>query len=416
MTASEKWLTMLLLCLSGSIMYWLPFFSEIYYVPMQNSFGFSNTQIGVLSSTFGFMSLVGYFPGGWLADRFSPRKLITVALLITAAGGFVFSTIPSFEVCVLLYGIWGLATALVFWSAMIKATRNWGRKEEQGKAYGILEGGRNIADVVGATILLSIFAFRGGDDAALSENILVQASVPLGFAVIVWLHMKEEMKPGEKPREVRSAITWADVIEVMRFPIVWLLAIIIMAAYAGLWGAIYFTPYATDVFALGEVLGGAIGVGKIWLAPFAAIAAGLIADKIGTAKAVVGSFILMTSGFLIFGLLPGASNLVPLLMINVAVISTAVYALRGIYFSLFEQGGIPVAVTGTATGIVSVIGYTPDVFVPALAGIVLDAYPGAEGYQTLFLLIGGMSFLGLMAAYGAYRKIQCGRAYSSVED
>jgi len=283
-----------------------------------------------------------------------------------------------------------------------------------GRAYGILEGGRNIADLAAATILLSIFAFRGGDDAALSENILLQASVPLVLAVIVWLHMKDDMAPGEKPQEVRSAITSAGVIEVMRLPIVWLLAIIIMAAYTGMWGAIYFTPYATEVFALGEVWGGAIGVGKIWLAPFAAIAAGLIADKIGTAKAVVGSFILMTSGFLIFGLLPGAPNLVPLLMINVAVISSAVYALRGIYFSLMEQGGIPVAVTGIATGIVSVIGYTPDVFVPAVAGMVLDAYPGAEGYQTLFLLIGGMSFLGLMAAYGAYRRIQCGRVFSSV--
>ncbi len=405
---------MLLLCLSGSIMYWLPFFSEIYYVPMQNSFGFSNTQIGVLSSTFGFMSLVGYFPGGWLADRFSPRKLITVALLITAAGGFVFSTIPSFEICVLLYGIWGLATALVFWSAMIKATRNWGRKEEQGRAYGILEGGRNIVDVTAATVILSIFAFSGGDDAALSENILIQASVPLVLAVIVWLHMKDDMAPGEKPREVRSAITSADLIAVMRLPIVWLLAIVIMAAYTGMWGAIYFTPYATEVFALGGVAGGAIGVGKIWLAPFAAVAAGFIADKIGTAKAVIGTFILMTSGFLVFGLLPGAPNLVPMLMINVAIISCAVYALRGIYFALLEQGGIPVAVTGTATGIVSVIGYTPDIFVPAAAGIILDAYPGAEGFQILFLLVGGLSFLGLMAAYGAYRKIQCGRIFSSV--
>jgi hypothetical protein len=61
-----------------------------------------------------------------------------------------------------------------------------------------------------------------------------------------------------------------------------------------------------------------------------------------------------------------------------------------------------------------VIGYTPDVFVPAAAGIILDTYPGAEGYQILFLLIGGLSFLGLMAAYAAYRQIQCGRAFSSV--
>ena len=187
-----------------------------------------------------------------------------------------------------------------------------------------------------------------------------------------------------------------------------------MAAYTGMWGAIYFTPYATEVFALGEVSGGAIGVGKIWLAPFAAVAAGFIADKIGTAKAVIGTFILMTSGFLVFGLLPGAPNLVPMLMINVAIISCAVYALRGIYFALLEQGGIPVAVTGTATGIVSVIGYTPDIFVPAAAGIILDAYPGAEGFQILFLLVGGLSFLGLMAAYGAYRRIQYGRVFSSV--
>ena len=55
-----------------------------------------------------------------------------------------------------------------------------------------------------------------------------------------------------------------------------------------MWGAIYFTPYATDVFALGEVLGGAVGAGKYWLAPVAAIAAGFIADRIGTAKAVAG--------------------------------------------------------------------------------------------------------------------------------
>jgi hypothetical protein len=46
----------------------------------------------------------------------------------------------------------------------------------------------------------------------------------------------------------------------------------------------------------------------------------------------------MTAGFLIFGLIPGAPNLVPLLLINVAVISGAVFALRGIYFALLKQG------------------------------------------------------------------------------
>jgi MFS transporter, GlpU family, inner membrane protein len=303
-----------------------------------------------------------------------------------------------------------LATALVFWSAMIKATRNWGGKEEQGRAYGILEGGRSITDMTLGTVVLAIFAFRGGDTMALVENIQIQAAVPLVLAIVVWLLMKDVETRDNEPQEARTTINSKDLGALIRMPMVWLLAIIIMAAYSGMWGAIYLTPYATDIFALGDVLGGAIGIGKYWLAPVAAIAAGFIADKIGTAKAVVGSFILMTTGFLIFGLIPGAPNLVPLLLINVAIISGAVFALRGIYFALLEQGGIPVAVTGTAAGLISVIGYTPDIFVPPLAGIILDAYPGAQGYQTFFLLIAGMSFVGLTAAYIAYRKIQASLA------
>jgi len=410
-TVIEKWLTMALLALSGSIMFWLPFFSEVYYVPMQNAFGFSKTQMGVLSSTFGIMSLIGYFPGGWLADRISPRKLITIALAITAASGFVFATLPSFEVCLVLYGFWGISTAFIFWSAMIKATRNWGGKDEQGRAFGALEGGRNFSDLVTATIFLAIFAFRGGNDVALSEIIVLISISTLILAIGVWMIMKDRITPPDQAVEENTAPSVTDVIEVLKLPIVWLIALIIMTAYSGLWGAIYFTPYATEVFGLGVVWGGAIGVGKYWLAAIAAIIAGLIADKIGAAKAVLGCFVLMTAGFLVFGIFPGAPDLVPLLIINVAIISSAVYALRGVYFSLLEQGCIPIAVTGTATGVISVIGYTPDVFLPVLAGVILDANPGTEGYQNLFLFISALSFLGLIAAYVVYRKIQAGATW-----
>jgi len=410
-TVIEKWLTMALLCLSGSIIFWMPFFSEVYYVPMQNAFGFSKTQMGVLSSTFGFMSLLGYFPGGWLADRITPRTLITIALTITAASGFVFATLPSFEVCLVLYGFWGVSTAFVFWSAMIKATRNWGGKDEQGRAFGALEGGRNFSDLASATVLLAIFAYRGGDDAALSENIVLISISTLILAMAVWTIMKDRTMPQEQAQDESMAPTMADVIEVLKLPIVWWISLIIMTAYSGLWGAIYFTPYATEVYALGVVWGGAVGVGKYWLAAIAAIIAGLIADKIGAAKAVLGCFVLMTAGFLVFGLFPGTADLVPLLIINVAIISSAVYALRGVYFSLLEQGCIPIAVTGTATGIISVIGYTPDVFLPAFAGVILDANPGAEGYQNLFLFISALSFVGLIAAYVVYRKIQAGATW-----
>ena len=65
------------------------------------------------------------------------------------------------------------------------------------------------------------------------------------------------------------------------------------------------------------------------------------------------------------------------------------------------------AVTGTATGVISVIGYTPDIFMPTLGGMILDANPGAGGYQNLFLFVTALSFLGLIAAFVVYRKVQC---------
>ena len=157
MIAAERRLTMVLLCMSGSVIYWLPFISETFYVPMQEAFGFSKTQVGILSSTFGIVSFLTYFPGGWLADRVPPRILMSLALALTGLGGLVFSTTPSFEICVLLYGLWGLTTACIFWSAMIKATRNLASPAEQGRAFGILESGRNSVDMVVGAILFGDF-------------------------------------------------------------------------------------------------------------------------------------------------------------------------------------------------------------------------------------------------------------------
>ena len=410
MTFTEKWLTMGLLCLSGSVIFWLPLFSDIFYIPMQNAFGFTKTQMGILLSTFGAVSLIAYFPGGWLADRFLPRKLITIALVITALAGFVFSTLPSFETCLILFAIWGLTSAGILWSAMIKAARCWGSKEDQGKTYGILEGGRSISDVISTTILLMIFAYSRGDDRAVPEIIIMISFYILVLALLVWRIMSDDISNNKK----QPKVTISEIIYILRLPVIWLIALIIMATNTAMWGTIFFTPYATEVYELGEVGGGAIGAGKYWVTPFAAIAAGFFADKIGPAKAILGFCIVMTAGFLIFTLIPGSPALLPYLIINVAFLTAAVYALRGTYFSLLEQSSVPLAFTGIATGIISVIAYTPDIFMPTLGGIILDAYPGASGYQYLFLIVSFFSLIGLIAAYVIYQKIQTIQMRSTV--
>lgn len=401
---------MVLLCLSGSFIYLLPYFSEIFYVPMQQAFGFSNTQIGMLSSTFGFVSLLSYAPGGWLADRYPPRLLISTSLAISGMGGFVFAQFPPFEVCLVLYGLWGVATGLIFWSAMIKATRNWGGQDEQGRAFGFLEGGRGISDAASGASLLIIFAWQDADSAALSNQITLRSFGLVVLAAVVWVVMRDSAAARPDTLIKGSEFSRARMRIVLTMPLLWLLSLVILATNWGMWGTIYFTPYATTIYELGDVWGGAVGSGKYWLVAIVAISAGFVADRIGTAKAVVSLFILMTSSFLLFAAVPGSPSLVPMLLINSTLAVTAVFALRGIYFALMEQGNVPLALTGTAVGMVSVIGYTPDVFAPLVSGLVLDAWPGAAGFQILFLLTGIVCILGLLASVAIYRKLQAGNA------
>ena len=128
----RRWMVMTILCFSGGIIFMLPFLREVYYVPMQEAFGYDNTQMGVQMSVFGFVSLITYFPGGWLADRISPRKLISSSLLATGMGGLYFATLPSYEIGIAIHAFWGASVSLMFWAAMIKATR---QRTRQGLWY-----------------------------------------------------------------------------------------------------------------------------------------------------------------------------------------------------------------------------------------------------------------------------------------
>ena len=62
--------------------------------------------------------------------------------------------------------------------------------------------------------------------------------------------------------------------------------------------------------------------------------------------------------------------------------------------------------TGTAVGVVSAIGFTPDFFMPILGGMLLDSHPGVLGYRYYFGVIAIMSICGVLAAHQLMKKSQ----------
>ena len=172
-----------------------------------------------------------------------------------------------------------------------------------------------------------------------------------------------------------------------------------MCAYVAYKSTDNFSLFARDALGYDDVSSAQIGTLSLWLRAIAPFASGLLGDRIGVARAVSLSFGLSIAGNLVIaaGVLgPGVSWGVFVAVIAGA--SLATFGLRGLYFALFEEARVPVAFTGSAVGLVSVIGYTPDVFAGPMMGYLLDRSPGALGHQHVFAVVAGFAALGLLAA------------------
>ena len=71
---------------------------------------------------------------------------------------------------------------------------------------------------------------------------------------------------------------------------------------------------------------------------------------------------------------------------------------RSTQSGLINFAKVPVVVTGTAVGLVSVIGYTPDIFVSLVQGVLLDNAPGLPGHQHFFMFLAIFGAIGLIVS------------------
>ena len=126
------------------------------------------------------------------------------------------------------------------------------------------------------------------------------------------------------------------------------------------------------------------------------ISVGLFSDKTGNINNIIYGFIIMLIGSILFASGIISSSVNTLFIISLIIVAVGTYAIRGLYFSILNDGDIPVALSGTAIGIVSIIGYSPDIFATPLYGYLLDTYPGIKGHQLIYMILGVSSVIGLI--------------------
>jgi sugar phosphate permease len=406
--------TMGSLVLAGESIYALPWYlRRDFHKPLMRVFGLTNTQLGLTSSLLGIVALVSYGPGGWLADRFAARRLLVMSLLATAAGGLYMATIPSFRPLISLYGVWGVTSILLFWSALIKATRAWGGRSMQGRAFGILEGGRGVVSALLGLAAVSLFSSFEDDASGLKWVILAFSAASVVSALAVWVTVPERAGAAHPPHEptekdVGPSKRPGQLARVVRMPQVWLIAFIVLTGYVAYWSTFDFAAFSVDAYGLSEVTGGRLSAMAQFGRPVAALAAGWLADRVTGGRTVLWAFGVLTLALVVFAVVPGGPDRTWLLWTTASVIALASFALRAVFYALLQEGAIPLELTGTAVGIVSLVGYSGDAFVPLLQGVMLDRFPGAMGHRYFFALLAGAALLGwgISLAFVAYRAAQ----------
>lgn len=154
----------IILALSGSVIFGLPFFRFDYYDAYISTYHLTNTQMGVFGTVIGVFGIVSYLFGGVVADGMSVRKVIVVSLAGTGIGGLLHLLPLGFKGLLCVYALWGVSTTFAFWPACVKAVRVMSDKDSQGKAYGFFEGAQNIGGAVAALAAVALFNWGGFQD------------------------------------------------------------------------------------------------------------------------------------------------------------------------------------------------------------------------------------------------------------
>jgi sugar phosphate permease len=409
-------LAMLSLILAGETVFIPPFHLGRYFKSsLLATFSIDEFQLGQLGAIYGVLAMACYALGGPLADRFSPRKLLSVSLIATGAGSLYMSTMPSFTGLYMLFAFWGISTILIFWAPLIRATREWGGPDGQGRAFGILDGGRGLAAAMIATV--AAFAYGnmvGGvttdpalEKAAVQNLLYGYATCCLFAAMCVWLFV-----PDPKPNAAGLLVSSHDqqrvgvlrrLALVVQTPSTWLQAIVIVAAYSTFKMFDNYGLYAEDAYGVSATESAKMTAYLSFLRAIAALAAGWIADRVlGVSPSIQLCFGLLIACYATLIFVTPSQQLVWLMTTTMVISCCAFFALRGIYFALLEEAGTPRGLTGTAVGVICFIGFTPEIFMPPLTGWLIRESRSAGdvvvGYNQIFWFLIVLSLLGLLAA------------------
>ena len=322
------WLAIFSLAFAYGATFNPPYIRYFLYDSMIEAMGCTNMQLSFLTTVAVIIGIIVSVPGGWVADRFSAKKILIVSLLANVPFIVLSSVfIKTYWIHLITWGAFGFTGGFAFWPAVLKGIRIIGGEDNQSKAYGIFEASQGLIATIGNMIALAIFARFIDSVFGFKMAFLFMGIFDAVAAAAVLLFFKEEpaedkTKAGKEEKDTSGKVTLKDTITLLKNPSLWLVSITLAAVYGIYVSQSYMTPYFTGVLGAALTITGIFAIMrdygmKVVGGPFG----GVVADKIGSpsllnAICLIGNAILV---FIVSRIKTGGANVVAFAMIFVLV-------------------------------------------------------------------------------------------------
>lgn len=415
-----------LIILAAGVIYPVIYLRTNYQVTLLEVFNLSQVQLNNFYSMLGLAYVIGYIPSGLLADKVPAKWLIAVSLLGVSLCGFWFAQVPGAGAVNAIFFMWGIFSVFTFWSSHMKIVKMLSKSNEEGRFFGILDGGRGVVEALMASIGLAIFATILGSSEALPDKksamvavIYLYSAIVFVAAILILIFVDSDKKlatmsgsTGERVESEKFHIK--DVGILLKNKFIYLMGGIIFMGYAVFWTVYYIGGFLQTNKMMDAVTVASITVIVLWMRPVGGLLGGILADKIGRPKtnggALAGAALFLTAA----ALLPLAG-----MGINASVVILGIflYAIRGTYWSFLGMSKIPSAMMGTAIGLISFIGYLPDIILPQMNSFLWKTFGDQGGYVSYFIVSAVFGILGIaiIAIYASLNQKEKAAELASVK-
>ena len=368
---------------------------------IQQEFGFSNTQLGLIFSAYAYPYLLFQIIGGWLGDHFGARRTLFVSGIVWAGATMMTSLATGLVSLFLIRVLMGFGVGATLPTAT-RAMQHWVESKKRGFAQGITHSFARIGNALTPPLVAALVI-------AYSWRTAFVMMGAVGFLwVIVWFwYFRDDPKEHpsiteaelellpERPKGPRPAVPWGPLVARM-----WPVTLTYFCYGWCFWLYLTWLPlffknqYALDIsksaiFAAGVFVAGVIGDAT----------GGVISDAV---LHKTGNLRLARIGVTVLGLIGALCSLFPILFAqDVTVVALCLSG--GLFFIEVVIGpmwAIPMDIapkySGTASGLMNSGSAFAAIVSPLAAGYLIDQ---TGNWFLPFLLSMGMLGTGVVTAF-----------------